>query len=70
MSVRFSVRTVTRDIAAISAAVSILVTSNLISGTAQHWTVGVLAAVNAAILALTTPNSKTDQAPLVSKTNP
>lgn len=69
MSVRFSVRTVTRDIAAISAAVSILVTSNLISGTAQHWTVGILAALNAAILTLTSPNSKSDPSPLVTKPN-
>lgn len=70
MSKRFSLHSVSRDITAVTTAVSILVTENLLSGTAQHWTVGVLAAVNAAILALTTPNSKTDQAPLVSKTNP
>lgn len=64
---------VARDIAAVSAAVSILVTDNVLSGTAQHYTVSILAAVNALILALIRPansdNAPNNSAPIVPTSN-
>lgn len=47
-----------RDLAAVGAAVSVLVTDNILSGTAQHYTVSILAAVNAAVMLFVSPTLK------------
>lgn len=52
-----SLKSLHRDVLAISSGIAILVTDNVLSGTAAHITVSVLAAVGVTLAALSTPDT-------------
>lgn len=56
---RVTLPVVLRDVSAASSAVATLITAGLLSGTVEHWTTGILGAVTAAILTLTTGSTPT-----------
>lgn len=50
MRIAISVNAIVRDVSAASAAIGALVTNGLLTGSAQTWATGILAAVSAMIL--------------------